>query len=293
MITITMGFTPDPDDAFAAYALVAGRIKTPDLEVRYITRPIEELNCMAARNELDVAAISSVFYPSIHRDYRILRVGASVGRGYGPLVAAREPYSLEELAERTIAVPGNTTTGANLLRLFQSRAKTVAMPFDQIRAAICRGEVEAGVLIHEELLASSESGLHRVACLGEKWLCETGLPLPVGLNVIRRELGDTFCRRFASYLRESIAYAIARPEEAFEWASQYARSTSQDTAWRFTEMFANHDTLEFGPDCERGLRLLLRRLHDSGLAPRAPEPSFVEPFYETFPSALFSGGVSS
>jgi 1,4-dihydroxy-6-naphthoate synthase len=188
-------------------------------------------------------------------------------------------------------VPGETTTGANLLRLFQPRAETVAMPFDLIREAICEGQVEAGVLIHEELLAAAESGLHRVACLGERWLRETGEPLPVGLNVIRTSLGEPLCRRFASYLRESIAYAMARPREAFEWASRYARSTREEDAWRFTGMFANYDTLEFGPDCERGLRLLFRRLHRSGLAPRTPAPSFVEPLYATFPSAI-AGGVS-
>jgi 1,4-dihydroxy-6-naphthoate synthase len=276
MQTIVMGFTPDPDDAFAAYALALGKVPADGFRFLWRTGPIEELNRLCSLGAIDVAAVSSVYYPFIQETHDILRMGASVGRGYGPLLAAREPRTLDDLARGTIAVPGKTTTGAALVGLLLPGAATVACPLAEVVERVRSGAVDAGVLIHEDLLNSRHFGLHDVACLGREWQRRTGLPLPVGLNVIRRDLGPELCESFARSLRLSIAYALRRPEEAFRWARSFGRSPTEARSLEFTRMFANEDTRHLPADCELGLRRLFSELHQAGIAPPVRALRFVE-----------------
>lgn len=277
MNTLIVGFTPDPDDAFSIFALATGQIGTRDFKLRFRPEPIEVLNRLTCRGELAVAAISSAFYPHIQGTHAVLRVGASVGRGYGPALVARSPMTIADLAGKRVAVPGTTTTGATLLRMFQPAARCVAMNFDAIRQAVVAGKVDAGVLIHEELLNYRESGLLRVLCLGQEWTRQTGLPLPVGLNVIRRDLPPDTLWTMAGLLRDSIAYGLEHPQAAFDWARRFARSPTTARSRQFTEMFTNSDTLWLGEDCEVGLRTLFDRLHADGLAPPVAHIDLVDP----------------
>lgn len=289
MRTVTMGFTPDPDDAFAAFALAHGKVSTGSWKFCFETGPIEELNRRASRCELDVVAISSVHFPFVQSDYEILRSGASVGRGYGPVLVSREPRSVDELKNARVAVPGLTTTGAALLRLALPHATVVAAPFEAIRQLVQAGQVDAGVLIHEELLRAGERRLHKVICLGKDWSSRTDLPLPVGLNVIRRDLPEALRRDFCRSLRQSIQYGLTHPDEAFEWAKSFGRSPTPAAALRFVRMFANDDTVHFDAACEEGLRVLLRRLERAGLAPAVPRIAFVEPTQSGFEEVARAG----
>jgi 1,4-dihydroxy-6-naphthoate synthase len=277
MRDLLIGFTPDPDDAFAYHALVHGQVAIPGCAARFITEPIASLNRRASAGELDVAAISSVHYPHVAGAYRILRSGASVGRGYGPALAARSDLPLSALPRLEVAVPGDTTTAAALLRLFFPGVRTRPMPFEEIRPALVAGQVAAGVLIHEELLSYPEDGLRLLLCLGKEWRRRTQLPLPVGLNVAHRRLGPGLAREVARAVRDSIQRAIERPREATAWARTFGRGPGSPVALRFIHMFANADTVYFPRDCQAGLRELFARLHAAGLAPRAPAVRLVEP----------------
>jgi 1,4-dihydroxy-6-naphthoate synthase len=266
MREIVIGCTPDPDDAFAWHAIATGRVPPPPgvaLEVRFA--PIAELNDRTAAGDLDIAAISSVFYPRISRDYAILRPGASVGRGYGPRLAARTPMTLRDLDGKRVGVPGTTSTGTALLRLFAPGATTLPLPFEEIAPGVVAGELDAGVLIHEELMSCGDHRLASVACLGDLWTRRTGLPLPVGLNVVRRGLGPCLCAELARCVRDSILHALSHREEALEWALRFSRARRPGVAERFIDMFANEDTVSLPPDCVSGLERLYGELRGAGL----------------------------
>jgi 1,4-dihydroxy-6-naphthoate synthase len=266
MREIVIGCTPDPDDAFAWHALATRQVAPPpgvELEVRFAS--IGELNDQTAAGAIDIAAISSVFYPRIARDYAILRPGASVGRGYGPRLAARSALSLDELDGKRVGVPGRTSSGTALLRLFVPGARLVPLPFEDVALAVAGGELEAGVLIHEELMSHGDHRLVSVACLGDLWMRRTQLPLPVGLNVIRRSLGQALCAELARSVRDSMLHALAHREEATDWALRFSKARHREVAERFIAMFANSDTVSLPPDCVRGLERLYAELRGAGL----------------------------
>jgi 1,4-dihydroxy-6-naphthoate synthase len=262
--------TPDPDDAFAWWAIVQGRLTIPGCQVEVGAAHIQAINEMCLRRELDIAAISSAAYPLIAGDYAILSAGASVGRGYGPALATTHLTSPSELFGATVAVPGDLTTGALLLRLFFPGARTVAMPFDQVAAAVASGEVDAGVLIHEELLNWEAKGLHRLLCLGQEWQLRTGLPIPVGLNVVRRDLGPALAGEIAKIIREAMEMANRHPEAATAHAMGHSMEAKPGIAAKFIRMFANEDTLALDGECLTALRLLFRLARDRGLIDRVP-----------------------
>jgi 1,4-dihydroxy-6-naphthoate synthase len=274
---LLIGFTPDPDDAFAYHALVHGKVTIPGCRPRFIAEPVDSLNRKASAGAIDVAAISSVHYPHIAGEYRILRSGASVGRGYGPALAARAATAPRDIVRDRVAIPGETTTGAALLRLFFPGARTVVMPHERIREAIAGGQVAAGVLIHEELLSYGEDGLRLVACLGKEWLRRTGSPLPVGLNVVRRRLGPELASEVARAVRDSVLLALRRPREALAWALNHGRGPGSPVGLRFIRMFTNEDTVRLPEDCVAGLGKLFEALRAAGLAPYVPERDLVEP----------------
>lgn len=263
--TLRAAFTPDPDDAYAWWALATGRVRIGDWHVETSTAHIQDINEACLRGEYDIGAISSAAYPALSKNYVILSSGASVGRGYGPALATKNLQPADLNHGVVVAIPGEMTTGALLLRLFFPNVKTVAMRFDEIAPAIIEGHADAGVLIHEELLNWSAAGLRRLVCLGKKWTEETGLPIPVGLNVVHRRLGSASIGRISAAIRQSMVEADANEREATAWAMKYSREAEPNIGSRFMKMFANTDTLRLDDECLAAMRLLFEMGYKRGL----------------------------
>jgi 1,4-dihydroxy-6-naphthoate synthase len=228
------------------------------------------------RSLYDVAAISSVAYPAVADHYAILSVGTSVGRGYGPVLVSKHLKTLEEIRGRRVGVGGIPTTGWFLLRWLCPEAIVVEMAFDRIGDAIASGELDAGVMIHEELLYYPRLGLHRVEDLGARWCQDHGLPLPVGLNVIRRELGSRTVQQICSTLRQSLRYGQDHRVEALQWVCRFGRGTTGQCTSRFVEMFANKDSMHLAPDVRLGLRVLFNQCIALEIAEALPPLDIIE-----------------
>lgn len=263
--------TPDPDDAFAWWALTTGRVAAGDRTIDLTTEPIQAINEKCLQGEYDIAAISSAAWPWLQDDYVILGSGASVGRGYGPSLATKSLCAVSDLDGALVAIPGELTTGALLLRLFFPGVRTVELPFDKIAQAILNGVVDAGVLIHEELLNWETKGLRELACLGATWMRDTGLPIPVGVNVAHRRLGTEGLRQAEVAVHQSMVLANMHPDDARAWAMRYSMECAEGIGEAFIGMFANDDTLEMPQDCLQALDLLYQRAFNSGLIPVRPE----------------------
>ncbi len=225
---LTLAHSPDPDDAFMFYALAQERIDADGLRFQHVLADIETLNQKALRSTYDVTAISFHAYAYLHQRYRLLRCGASFGDGYGPLLVARAPLVPADLGKKRVAVPGTLTSAYLLLKLFAPEVETTTMQFDRIPAAVAAGEAEAGLLIHEGQLTYAGAGLHKVVDLGEWWKQQTGLPVPLGGNAIRRDLEPELTQRIAAVLERSIRYALAHRPEALAHALQYGRGLSPE-----------------------------------------------------------------
>jgi 1,4-dihydroxy-6-naphthoate synthase len=262
--SLTIAYTPDSDDAFYYYALERGRITCPGHLPEFICASINSLNEAACLGQYDVTAISSVLYPEVADRYVILSVGTSVGRGYGPVLVSRDFHTLGELAGRRVGIGGKQTTGAFLLRWLCPAAVPVVMPFEEIAAAVAAGHLDAGVMIHEELLYYPRLGLHAVVDLGAAWCQEQGLPLPVGLNIARRDLGRPALERICSLLRRSLEYGLTHRDEALAWVSRCGRGQAGECTQRFVDMFANADSLRIPNDVRAGLRVLLNQVAELG-----------------------------
>lgn len=270
MPLIRIGHSPDPDDAFMFYALTAGKVKAPDIEVEHLLEDIESLNRRARTGELEVTAISAATYTLVHDRYRMMDPGASMGKGYGPILVAREPMDPATLADKVVAIPGSHTTAAMLLRLYVGDPPIIEVPFDKIPQAVLDGQAHLGLLIHEGQLTHQRMGLHKVLDMGERWERETSLPLPLGINVMRRDLGETVHRRLSQALRDSIDYAYAHVDEAIEYAMRYGRGIDKETCRRFVLMYVNDFTRTLGPDGRAALDRLYREAHAKGLIPAIP-----------------------
>jgi len=246
-------------------------VKIDGYTIDHVMEDIETLNRRARRGELDVTAISAAAYPDVAHLYRIMSCGASVGRKYGPIVLAREPMSVDALAGRRIAVPGAQTTAFMLLRLYVPGAFTpVMMNFDRIMEAVASGETDAGVIIHEGQLTWQSSGLHRVIDLGEAWMNDTALPLPLGLDVIRRGFDDALMKRIAQALKESIVLARTDEDAAVDYAMRFGRGLDRETCRQFVRMYVNADTVDMGDEGTRALAELYDRAQKRGLLPTSP-----------------------
>jgi 1,4-dihydroxy-6-naphthoate synthase len=285
--TLRIAYTPDSDDAFYYDALETGRVKLPGYQVEFRREPMSVLNSAALRGEYDVTAISSVVYPQIAQRYAILSVGTSVGRGYGPVLVSRDEQTLDNLVGRRVGVPGIPTTGWFLLRCLCPGAVPVAMAFDQIAAAVAGGTLDAGVMIHEELLYYPRMGLRRVVDLGAEWCERHDLPLPVGLNVVRRDLGRAAMHRIGAAIRRSLEYALTHPQEALARVSRFGRGAEGRCTERFVSMFANADSLAMPDDVRTALHVLFCQVVDLGLCPLLPPLDIVDvsPVGQTFLSA--------
>ncbi|HEX8835090.1 MAG TPA: MqnA/MqnD/SBP family protein [Abditibacteriaceae bacterium] len=279
MPIITVAHSPDSDDAFMHYALARHKIDAGDIEFRHVLQDIETLNQRAAEGTYEVTAISIHAYAYLADKYALLPHGASMGEKYGPMIVAREAFSIEEIKTQKVAIPGLMTSAYLALKLFAPNIETVAMPFDEILPAVARGDVAAGLLIHEGQLTYGDEGLHNIIDLGVWWAEETGgLPLPLGGNAIRRDLGDDLTRRVSHLLRESIRYALEHREEALDYAMEYARDmeTRRGLADQFVGMYVNQRTLDYGEDGRRSVQLFLDRGFAEGVIPHRVDVQFAE-----------------
>jgi 1,4-dihydroxy-6-naphthoate synthase len=265
---ITLGHSPDPDDAFMFYALAADKIETEGLTFRHIIEDIETLNRRAMESELDVTAISIHAYAYVLDQYALLTSGASMGDNYGPMVVARKKMTLDELRQSTIGVPGKMTTAYLTLRLCLGDPIVKVIPFDQIMDAVEREEVDAGLLIHEGQLTYVSRGLEKIIDLGEWWKAETGLPLPLGGNAIKKTLGAELIEKVSRLLRESIEYGLANREPAVAHSLKYARGMATEMADQFVGMYVNRYTIDYGDEGREAVRRLLDRAHEAGIIPR-------------------------
>ncbi|MDX6644498.1 MAG: 1,4-dihydroxy-6-naphthoate synthase [Miltoncostaeaceae bacterium] len=275
---IQLGHSPDPDDAFMFYALAEGRIETGEFRFLHLLRDIETLNRWATEGRLEITAISVHAYAYLTDRYRLLPHGASMGERYGPIVVSREPMDPAQLPARRIAVPGRLTSAFLALQLAVGEiAEPVLVPFDRILDAVAEGEVDAGLVIHEGQLTYERQGLRLVIDLGEWWADATGgLPLPLGANAVRRDLGEETSRRLSALLRRSIAYGLEHRGEALAHAARYGRGLDGALADRFVGMYVNERTLDYGEDGRAAVAELLRRGHEAGLIDRRPEVEFVD-----------------
>ena len=274
---IRVGHSPDPDDAFMFYALAHDKIPTGDLEFRHQLEDIETLNRRALQGELEVSAVSLHAYAFLQDKYALLPSGCSMGDKYGPMVIARNPMKPADLTKLTIAVPGTLTTAFLALRLLLPEDfKYEVVPFDQIIAQVKAGKYDAGLIIHEGQLTFQNDGLNLVADLGVWWHEKTGLPLPLGGNVVRRDLGVEKMHRISELLKQSIRYGLEHREAALTYALQYARDMDRALADRFVGMYVNDWTLDYGPRGRAAVARLLDEGHQRGFLPKAIQAEFVE-----------------
>lgn len=279
MPTIRVAHSPDSDDAFMFYALAAGKIPTGRRRYEHELQDIESLNRRALKGELDVTAVSIHAYAYIADRYALLPHGGSMGECYGPrLVAATPPPSDIEgaLAGKRVAIPGELTTAALTLRLFQPEALTVVVPFDEIEEAVESGEVDAGLVIHEGQLTFDSRGLHLWRDMGEWWFGQTGLPLPLGGNVVRRDLGEEIIAAVSRDLKASIEYALQHRAEALDYAMGFARGLSREDADRFVGMYVNSYTVNYGSTGRRAVQLLFDRAYEAGAIPARVVAAFAD-----------------
>jgi 1,4-dihydroxy-6-naphthoate synthase len=276
--TIHVAHSPDSDDAFMFYALAEGKLDTGDLRYVHELADIESLNQRALRGELEVTAVSIHAYAYLWRNYALLSSGSSMGDGYGPrLVSALPPPAdpRTALAGRRVAVPGTLTTAYLALELYQPQCVTGVVPFDRIEEAVLGGEYEVGLLIHEGQLTYADRGLHLWADLGAWWLDHTGLPLPLGGNVVRRDLGPAVMQQVARDLRSSIVYGLEHRAPALSHAKQFNRGIGDERTDAFVGMYVNEWTVDYGPRGRRAVQELLDRAHAAGLIPERVAVEFV------------------
>ncbi len=257
------------------YALATNKLDTGDLRFEHVLEDIQTLNEKAMQGVYDVTAISFHAYAYIADKYTLLPHGASIGDNYGPLVVAREKFSLEQIPDLKIAVPGTLTSAFLALRIFNSQFAYEVVPFDKIIDAVQAGKCDAGLLIHEGQLFYESLGLHKVLDLGEWWHAETGLPLPMGGNAIRRDLGDELMRRVSHFLHASIRYSLDHRLDALQYAMQFARDMQPELADRFVRMWVNDLTLDYTERGREGVQRLLGEGFERGIIPRKVAVEFV------------------
>ncbi|MBI3096922.1 MAG: ABC transporter substrate-binding protein [Planctomycetes bacterium] len=273
---ITLAHSPDPDDAFMFYALAHGKIPAGEFEITHHLSDIESLNQAAAEGRFEVTAVSYHAYAYLADRYLLTSCGASFGDRCGPILVAREPLEREDLTTRIVAVPGVRTSAYLALKLWAPKTPTAVFPFDQILEAVRTGAVDAGLLIHEGQLTYAGQGLRKIVDLGEWWHGETGLPLPLGGNALRRDLGPDRMRALERLIRESIEYALAHRGEALPYAMRFGRGLDRDRADRFVGMYVNEWTRDCGAKGREAVRLFLRRGHEAKILPAIVEPEYVE-----------------
>jgi 1,4-dihydroxy-6-naphthoate synthase len=276
MTTIHVAHSPDSDDAFMFYALASGKIDTEGLTYVHELQDIETLNQRAMRGELEVTAVSIHAYAYLSDRYALLPHGASMGDKYGPRLVARTPMSRADLRGKRIAIPGNLTSAYLACRLFEPDLEPVVIPFDQIEDAVVAGKADVGLLIHEGQLTFADNGLFLIQDLGDWWFNETGLPLPLGGNVVRKDLGPDLIRKISRHLRASIVYGLQHRVAALDHSMQYARGLDRSKADEFVGMYVNHWTLDYGEAGRKAVQLLLDRGVEAGVITKQVTVEFVD-----------------
>ena len=276
MKTITVAHSPDSDDAFMFYGLATNKLETDGLKFEHTLKDIQTLNEDAKKGVYDVTAVSFHAYAYISDKYALLPHGASIGDKYGPILVSKEPRKPEEISDMKIAIPGELTSAFLALKLYNPNFEYVVIPFDEIIEAVQKGTVDAGLLIHEGQLFYRTKGLHKVVDLGEWWHARTGgLPLPMGGNVIRRELGPELMAQVSRCLHESIKFSLANRDNALSYAMQFARDMEPELADRFVAMWVNDLTLDYGPRGREAVHLLLNEGYEKGIIPHRVDVQFV------------------
>lgn len=274
---ITVGHSPDPDDAFMFYALAHDKLDTGELAFRHELQDIETLNRRALKGELEVSAVSIHAYAYLADKYALLPSGCSMGDRYGPMVVAKKPLAIGDLRMTKIAVPGTMTTAFLTLRLLlPGDIKYEVIPFDEIIPAVASGRFDAGLIIHEGQLTFQNQGLHLIVDLGVWWQEKTGLPLPLGGNAVRRNLGSATIQQISRLLKESIRYALDHRHDALSYALKYARDMDRGLADQFVGMYVNDWTLDYGPRGRAAVARLLKEGHKAGVIPHLVDVDFVE-----------------
>jgi 1,4-dihydroxy-6-naphthoate synthase len=276
MTTIHVAHSPDSDDAFMFYALASGKIDTEGLTYVHELQDIETLNQRALRGELEVTAVSIHAYAYLSDRYALLPHGASMGDRYGPRLVAKTPMSRADIKGKRIAIPGPLTSAYLALQLFEPDFVAVPTKFDEIEDAVLAGTVDVGLLIHEGQLTYADNGLHLIQDLGEWWFGETGLPLPLGGNVIRKDLGESMTRKISRHLHDSIAYGLQHRTAALDHSMQYARGLDRSKADTFVGMYVNDWTLDYGDRGRQAVRLFLKRGVEAGLITKPITVEFVD-----------------
>ncbi len=265
---IRVGHSPDPDDAFMFYGLASGKVKLDGIQIAHQLEDIQTLNVRAKNAELEVTAISAHTYPFVADNYWIMRTGASMGEGYGPVIISRRYSNLLDLRGKTVATPGPLTTATLLFKIFTEGIKNVDIPFDKIMDAVDDGTVDAGLLIHEGQITYDALGFKKVLDFGELWdNASNGLPLPLGLDVVRKDLGEEMARMLSRGLKESIAYGYEHQEEAIPYAMQWGRGIDYALGEKFVKMYVSQLTIDMGTDGKKALELLFKVGHERGLLP--------------------------
>jgi 1,4-dihydroxy-6-naphthoate synthase len=276
MTLIRVAHSPDSDDAFMFFALAKGLIDTGELHFEHVLKDIETLNREAFDGTYEVTAVSIHAYAHLDDRYALLGSGASMGDGYGPVLIAREPIAPEDLAAKKVAIPGRLTSAALALKMWNPRLQTETYPFDEIMPAVQSGEIDAGVVIHEGQLTWEDAGFSKIVDLGVWWAEETGgMPLPLGGNLIRRDLGEEMCGRVAALLKDSIQYSLDHREVALDYALEYGRGLDRDKADRFVGMYVNELTVDYGERGRRAVRDFLDRAANERLIPKVPRLDFL------------------
>jgi len=274
--TITVAHSPDSDDAFMFYGLATNKLETDGLKFEHTLKDIQTLNEDAKNGVFDVTAISFHAYAYVSDKYALLPHGASIGDKYGPILVSKEPRKPEEISRMKIAIPGEMTSAFLALRIYNQDFEYMVVPFDKIIETVQSGKADAGLLIHEGQLFYKQIGLAKVLDLGEWWFEKTGLPLPMGGNVIRRDLGEDLMRRVSKYLHQSIKYSLDNREDALAYAMQFARDMPPELADRFVAMWVNDLTLDYGERGRQAVKLLLSEGFEKGIIPHRVEVDFAE-----------------
>ncbi len=272
---ITVAHSPDSDDAFMFYALAKDKLGIPGVKINQVLKDIQSLNQDAMKGTYEVSAISFAAYPLVADRYSLMPCGASMGYKYGPMIVAREPLSREDLKGKKVAIPGKLTTAYLVMQLYHPGLDVIELPFDRIPDAVKNGEADAGLLIHEGQLTYQSLGLSKIVDFGEWWFNLTSLPLPLGGNVIRKDLGADLIRKTTKILKQSIVYSLEHRQEALEYAMTFARDLDTGLADKFVGMYVNELTVDYGDDGRKAITTLFKMAHEKGLVKEPVKVEFV------------------
>lgn len=268
---IRVGHSPDPDDAFMFYGLSSGKVKVEGIQIQHVLEDIQSLNLRAMKAELEVTAISAHAYPYVAQHYWLMKTGASMGEGYGPVLVSQRYRTLHELKGKRVATPGTLTTATLLFKIFTEGIDHEDIPFDQIMERVANGEFDAGVLIHEGQLTYRKEGFHKIVDFGELWARQfDNLPLPLGLDIVRKDLGEPMALKLSQALRDSIHYGYTHQRDAIPYALQYGRGINEDLGSRFVKMYVSELTVDMGEHGKRALALLYKLGAERNLIPGVP-----------------------